>query len=217
MSALNALKNRNPLTESFTVQLEADLEGLGLRSIGSTAPQRQNVVVVRICSFIIANADQEYSHVLTLMSLNAHLCSSFANPNRLHLPLKTHQTAHIQITPREHPSKRVVLLHPSSPFVGNQLRRSRQISTLLLLLVICTAIPTRRVISPWEAAKQTDHDRAPTWTFRPNSAPAIGSTSHPTTRLHRHLTQQTHHTPWEERQTNRPRQSPNNHNHSSHS
>lgn len=32
LSAMNALKKKNPLTESFLVQLDVDLEGLGMRS-----------------------------------------------------------------------------------------------------------------------------------------------------------------------------------------
>lgn len=31
LSAMNALKKKNPLTESFMVQLDVDLEGLGMR------------------------------------------------------------------------------------------------------------------------------------------------------------------------------------------
>ncbi len=31
LSAMNALKRKNPLTESFLVQLEVDLESLGMR------------------------------------------------------------------------------------------------------------------------------------------------------------------------------------------
>jgi hypothetical protein len=31
VSALNALKSKNPLTESFLAQLEVDLDGMGLR------------------------------------------------------------------------------------------------------------------------------------------------------------------------------------------
>jgi hypothetical protein len=32
LSAMNALKRKNPLTESFLVQLDVDLEGLGMRN-----------------------------------------------------------------------------------------------------------------------------------------------------------------------------------------
>lgn len=32
LSAMNALKKKNPLTESFLVQLDVDLEGLGMRN-----------------------------------------------------------------------------------------------------------------------------------------------------------------------------------------
>ena len=32
LSAMNALKRKNPLTESFLVQLEVDLDGLGMRN-----------------------------------------------------------------------------------------------------------------------------------------------------------------------------------------
>ena len=32
LSAMNALKKKNPLTESFLVQLDVDLEGLGIRN-----------------------------------------------------------------------------------------------------------------------------------------------------------------------------------------
>lgn len=32
LSAMNALKEKNPLTESFLVQLDIDLEGLGMRN-----------------------------------------------------------------------------------------------------------------------------------------------------------------------------------------
>ncbi|CAG8950541.1 hypothetical protein HYFRA_00002748 [Hymenoscyphus fraxineus] len=35
LSAMNALKRKNPLTESFLVQLDVDLEGLGMRNIKS--------------------------------------------------------------------------------------------------------------------------------------------------------------------------------------
>lgn len=33
ISALNALKTKNPLTESFLVQLDVDLEGTGIRAV----------------------------------------------------------------------------------------------------------------------------------------------------------------------------------------
>jgi hypothetical protein len=33
VSALNALKNKNPLTESFLVQLDVDLDGTGIRAL----------------------------------------------------------------------------------------------------------------------------------------------------------------------------------------
>ncbi|KAJ5089500.1 hypothetical protein N7532_008184 [Penicillium argentinense] len=36
VSALNAMKNKNPLTESFLVQLDVDLEGTGIKSMDST-------------------------------------------------------------------------------------------------------------------------------------------------------------------------------------
>ncbi len=32
LSAMNAMKRKNPLTESFLVQLDVDLEGLGMRN-----------------------------------------------------------------------------------------------------------------------------------------------------------------------------------------
>lgn len=35
ISALNAMKAKNPLTESFLVQLDVDLEGTGIRAIES--------------------------------------------------------------------------------------------------------------------------------------------------------------------------------------
>lgn len=37
LSAMNALKVKNPLTESFLAQLDVDLEGSGLESPGSVA------------------------------------------------------------------------------------------------------------------------------------------------------------------------------------
>lgn len=33
VSALNAMKNKNPLTESFLVQLDVDLDGTGIRAL----------------------------------------------------------------------------------------------------------------------------------------------------------------------------------------
>ena len=37
LSAMNALKRKNPLTESFLVQLDVDLESLGMRNPNATA------------------------------------------------------------------------------------------------------------------------------------------------------------------------------------
>lgn len=36
VSALNAMKSKNPLTESFLVQLDVDLEGTGIRAVDNT-------------------------------------------------------------------------------------------------------------------------------------------------------------------------------------
>lgn len=36
VSALNAMKSKNPLTESFLVQLDVDLEGTGIRAVDSS-------------------------------------------------------------------------------------------------------------------------------------------------------------------------------------
>lgn len=44
--AMNALKKKNPLTESFLVQLDVDLEGLGMRNNRKykDAPWEENLV-----------------------------------------------------------------------------------------------------------------------------------------------------------------------------
>ena len=41
VSALNAMKNKNPLTESFLVQLDVDLDGTGIRALDDR--QRTNM------------------------------------------------------------------------------------------------------------------------------------------------------------------------------
>lgn len=51
ISALNALKAKNPLTESFLVQLDVDLEGTGIRAIESlkTGSSYVNQAMVSLC------------------------------------------------------------------------------------------------------------------------------------------------------------------------
>lgn len=38
VSALNAMKSKNPLTESFLVQLDVDLEGTGIKAVDNSKP-----------------------------------------------------------------------------------------------------------------------------------------------------------------------------------
>jgi hypothetical protein len=51
ISALNAMKAKNPLTESFLVQLDVDLEGTGIRAIESlkTRSSHANQAMVSLC------------------------------------------------------------------------------------------------------------------------------------------------------------------------
>jgi hypothetical protein len=48
LSAMNALKRRNPLTESFLVQLDVDLEALGVRipKLRSAFPRSSDMVCI---------------------------------------------------------------------------------------------------------------------------------------------------------------------------
>jgi hypothetical protein len=47
LSAMNVLKRKNPLTESFLIQLDVDLEGLGLRKLSYKAVFAYDKVDVR--------------------------------------------------------------------------------------------------------------------------------------------------------------------------
>ena len=52
---MNALKRKNPLTESFLVQLDVDLEGLGMRNPkykSIFAYSEDNVSVPSLCRFM---------------------------------------------------------------------------------------------------------------------------------------------------------------------
>jgi hypothetical protein len=79
LSAMNALKRRNPLTESFLVQLDVDLEALGVRipKLRSAFP-RSSDSVSRICP----SAPME--HPVQLADLTSRV------PLRICLPASQH-------------------------------------------------------------------------------------------------------------------------------
>jgi len=53
VSALNAMKSKNPLTESFLVQLDVDLEGTGIKAIDSSKPTVSHAASVLVSLSIL--------------------------------------------------------------------------------------------------------------------------------------------------------------------
>jgi hypothetical protein len=51
LAAMNALKRKNPLTESFLVQLDVDLEGMGI-DVGQRPPDYSKIHQVRSLTLI---------------------------------------------------------------------------------------------------------------------------------------------------------------------
>jgi hypothetical protein len=52
ISALNAMKNKNPLTESFLVQLDVDLEGTGIKAMDNAKFTFAHTAAVLVSSAI---------------------------------------------------------------------------------------------------------------------------------------------------------------------
>lgn len=52
VGALNAMKVKNPLTESFLVQLDVDLEGVGIRAIDTSKSNVAYVINAVVCPSI---------------------------------------------------------------------------------------------------------------------------------------------------------------------
>ena len=50
VGALNAMKAKNPLTESFLVQLDVDLEGTGIRALDGSKSSSTHVVQAMVSS-----------------------------------------------------------------------------------------------------------------------------------------------------------------------
>lgn len=72
ISALNAMKNKNPLTESFLVQLDVDLEGTGIKAM--------------------ENAKYTFAHTAAVIvsSVISSLSLLYLQPNIMILPSSNH-------------------------------------------------------------------------------------------------------------------------------
>ena len=84
LSAMNALKRRNPLTESFLVQLDVDLEALGVRipKLRSAFPRSSDTVSQEsLQPFIQQNADQPSRDLLGIFPVTGHLVTATPWPN----------------------------------------------------------------------------------------------------------------------------------------
>ena len=51
VGALNVMKAKNPLTESFLVQLDVDLEGTGIRGLQNSKSESAHVIQAIVSSF----------------------------------------------------------------------------------------------------------------------------------------------------------------------
>jgi hypothetical protein len=103
VSALNAMKSKNPLTESFLVQLDVDLEGTGIRAVDNakTGSGASHVIKAMVRPFPLGitrfRCGVGKSSWLTLFSNHIALTTSSALPYTI---FASHKVAAPQMNPR---------------------------------------------------------------------------------------------------------------------
>lgn len=69
VSALNAMKNKNPLTESFLIQLDVDLEGTGIKAMDNAKPSSGYVAQALVSLIILLLSPFDFQFNISLASV----------------------------------------------------------------------------------------------------------------------------------------------------